>query len=943
MSLVAGSSLGPYQILAPLGSGGMGEVYRARDTKLNRDVALKVLPDGLTADPERVARFHREAQLLAALNHPNIGSIYGLEDSDGIRALVLELVEGPTVADRIAHGPIPLDEALPIARQIAEALEAAHEKGVIHRDLKPANIKVRDDGSVKVLDFGLAKILETDSTASGPPAAYSPGSTQSPTITTPAMTQMGMILGTAAYMSPEQAKGRPADKRSDIWAFGCVLFEMLTGKRAFEAEDVSDTLAAVLRGEPDWTRIPPDVPVPIRVCVQRCLEKDRSKRIGDVSTVRFVINEAAVLTLPGGTTTPIDIPRSPIWRRASAVLIGVLLTGTVTAGAMWAVMRPPASQPAVARFPISLDEGHQFGSNGLRLVAISPDGSQIAYAASAADRVQTRPLATTQGLYLRSMADDGARPIPGTEVEGAVGGPVFSPDGQSIAFYVGSNNAGVLSRAKGLLKRIGLNGGTAVTLCEIDLPLGISWNRDGIMFGQLSKGIMRVSPNGGEPEQVVPVEHGEILQGPLMLPDGDSLLFTQAQDAGGAFGPFDDVWDKAQVVVQSLNSGKRKTLVEGGSDARFLSTGHLVYAVGGTLRAVPFDPKRLEVTGRPTPVVQGIGRSRFGPNARTGSAHFSISEGGSLVYLPGPVSLSSSPPQDLAFLDRDSRVELLKLPPAPYEFPHISPDGKQVAVGTNDGREANVWIYDLSRTSSRRQLTFGGKNRFPVWSPDGQHLAFQSDREGDFAIFWQKADGTAPAERLTKPVKGTSHVPESWSAKANRLAFDVIEESSFSLWTLSLPDRKAEPFGDVRSKSVQPAAAFSPDGRWIAYQSGEIPDPQVFVQTFTSTGTKYQIARGRHPRWSPDGSQLFYTLNNRILAVGVVTRPSFRFATPAIIATGFSNAPMAPASYDVAPDANRFMGTVDAAGLIPAATGATRRIEVVLNWQEELKQRVPFK
>jgi eukaryotic-like serine/threonine-protein kinase len=903
---------------------------------------LKVLPEIFTADRERVARFQREAQLLASLNHPNIGSIYGLEDSDGIRALVLELVEGPTLADRIAHGPIPIDEALPIARQIAEALEAAHEKGVIHRDLKPANIKVRDDGSVKVLDFGLAKILDTDGAAAGQPGPYSPAVTNSPTITTPAMTQMGMILGTAAYMSPEQAKGRPADKRSDIWAFGCVLFEMLTGKRAFEAEDISDTLAAVLRSEPDWTRIPPDVPVPIRVCVQRCLEKDRSKRIGDVSTVRFVINEAAVLTLTGGTTTPIGIPRSPIWRRASAVLIGALLTGAVAAGAMWMVMRPPASQPAVARFPISLDESQQFGSNGLRLVAISPDGSQIAYAALAADRVQPRPLVTTQGLYLRSMAEDGARPIPGTGVEGTVGSPVFSPDGQSIAFYVGNNNAGVLSQAKGVLKRISLNGGAAVTLCDIGLPLGISWNRDGIVFGQQSKGIMRVSPNGGEPEQLIPVKHGEILQGPQMLPGGDSLLFTQAQDAGDTFGPADDVWDKAQVVVQSLNSGKRKTLVEGGSDARFLSTGHLVYAVGGTLRAAPFDPTRLEVTGRPVPVVEGIGRSRFGPNARTGSAHFSISEGGSLVYIPGPVSAASSLLKDLALLDRNSRLELLKLPPAPYEFPRISPDGKQVAVGTSDGREVNVWIYDLSRTSPLRQLTFGGKNRFPVWSPDGHHVAFQSDREGDSAIFWQKADGTAPAERLTKPVKGTSHVPESWSATASRLAFDVIEESSFSLWTLSFPDRKETSFGDVRSKSVPPAAAFSPDGRWIAYQSGEIPTPQVFVQTFPSTGTKYQIARGRHPRWLPDGSQLFYTVTDRILSVGVVTRPSFKFATPAIIATGFANAPMAPASYDVA-HANHFIGAVDAAGLIPAATGATRRIEVVLNWQEEMKQRVPVK
>jgi serine/threonine-protein kinase len=520
---------------------------------------------------------------------------------------------------------------------------------------------------------------------------------------------------------------------------------------------------------------------------------------------------------------------------------------------------------------------------------------------------------------------------------------MFSPDGQSIVFYVGNRSGGVLKGARGVLKKIELNGGPATTLCEIDLPLGISWNRDGIIFGQESRGIMRVSANGGEPEQLVAVKHGEIAQGPQVLPDGDSLLFTVAQEAGGAFGPTDDVWDKAQIVVQSLKSGKRKTLVDGGSDARFLSTGHLVFAVGGTLRAAPFDLKRLEVTGRPTPVLQGIGRSRFGPNTRTGSAHFSLSDTGSLAYIPGPVSVLSSPPQDLALLDRDGRLELLGLPPAPYEFPRLSPNGKQVAVGTNDGREANVWIYDLSGTSARRQLTFGGKNRFPVWSPDGLHIAFQSDRDGDLAIFWQTADGSAPAERLTQPPKGTAHVPESWSAKANRLAFDVIEGPNFSLWTLVFPERNTVPFGDVHSSSVQAAAAFSPDGQWIAYQSGEIPTPLVFVESFPSTGAKYQIANGRHPRWSLDGSQLFYTVADRILGVRIVTRPSFKFTNPETIAKGFSNAPMAPSSYDVLPDTNRLIGAVDAPGHVPAATAATRFVEVVLNWQEELKQRVPVK
>jgi serine/threonine protein kinase len=408
MSLVAGSSLGPYQILAPLGSGGMGEVYRARDTKLNRDVALKVLPDGLTADPERVARFQREAQLLASLNHPNIGTIYGLEDSDGIRALVLELVEGPTLADRIAHGPIPLDEALPIARQIAEALEAAHEKGVIHRDLKPANIKVRDDGSVKVLDFGLAKILETDSTASGPPAAYSPGSTQSPTITTPAMTQMGMILGTSAYMSPEQAKGRPADKRSDIWAFGCVFYEMLTGRRAFEGEDVSDTLAAVLRGQPDWNLLP-KVPASIRILLRRCLEKDQKQRIADISTALFVFDEP---DLGANIETSEAAAKSrSAWKRAMPVIFTILATAGLVAGAMEWRAKPSAPPLPVTRFAVPFADQAPFF--GRKVIAISPDGTELAYVAN-------------RRIYFRSLSEGEARPLtpPVTGLTGP-GNPVF--------------------------------------------------------------------------------------------------------------------------------------------------------------------------------------------------------------------------------------------------------------------------------------------------------------------------------------------------------------------------------------------------------------------------------------------------------------------------------------------------------------------------------------
>ena len=723
MPLTTGARLGDYEVLDRLGAGGMGEVFRARDTKLNRVAALKVLPDIFLLDADRLARFKREAQVLASLNHSNIGAIYGFVEVEGVQALALELVEGPTLDDRLRHAALPVDEAVAIARQIADALEAAHEQGVVHRDLKPANIKVREDGTVKVLDFGLAKVLEAGTSASGASAA--PALTMSPTITTPAMTQMGVILGTAPYMSPEQAKGRPADKRSDLWAFGSVLYEMLTGKRAFAGEDVSDTLAAVLRAEPDWTALPADTPHATRFLLRRCLEKDRRNRVADASTIRFVL--AAPTLSMAGAGSPIAETRPSFWRRAAPVAAAAVAASAATGTVIWTLASSAPSTRGVTRFPVALQETQSFGSNGLRLVAVSPDGSHITYAALSLGE----PGRATQRLYIRPMFETAAKPISGTEVLGnVVGAPVFSPDNQSIVYYAGASTGGtgLYTGAKGALKRISANGGSAVTLCDGGLPLGMSWSGDAIVLGQLSGGIVRVRASGGEPEQIVSIKEGEIAQGPQLLPDGDAVLFTHVR--GVSTDPTDETWDKADIVVQSLKSGARKTLVQGGSDARYLPSGHLVYAVSGTLRAVPFDAKRLEIVGKPTPILEGVGRSRFGPTIRTGSAHASVSDTGSLVYIPGPVSPASSL-QNLAYIERGGAVESLKLPPGRYEFPHVSPDGKNVAVGITDGSEANLWVYDLSRTTTIRQLTTGGKNRFPVWSADGQYIAFQSDRDGD--------------------------------------------------------------------------------------------------------------------------------------------------------------------------------------------------------------------
>jgi serine/threonine-protein kinase len=911
MPLAVGSRLGPYDNLAPLGAGGMGEVYRAKDTKLGRDVALKILPASFTNDLERVARFRREAQVLASLNHPHIGQIYGLEEANGTQVLVLELVDGESLDKRIAHGPIPVDEALDIAKQIAEALEAAHEKGIIHRDLKPANIALTKDGTVKVLDFGLAKAAESTS--------GSVDAMNSPTITSPAMmTGVGVILGTAAYMSPEQAKGRPADKRSDVWAFGCVLYEMLSEKRAFAGEDVSDTLAAVLRGDPDWTALPATTPAPIRRLLRRCLEKDRKKRLADAADAGLEINEALTGTLdtvtPSASTVVMAQPR---WRRAMPIAVGVLLAGAVIGAAMWSVRPPTPSPPIITRFAITLPAGQQLTIDGRdHIVAISPDGTQMVYVAN-------------ERLYLRSSADLEARPIAASDLSGALpADPIFSPDGRSIAFWAARDRT---------LRRVAVSGGAVTTICPIAAPLGMSWGANGILFSQYGEGIMRVSPNGGKPELLVSTKDNELTSGPQMLPGSQALLYTLADGTTGLAA-----WDKAHVIVQLLKSGERKIVVDGGSGARYIPTGHLVYAVGGTLFAVPFDVKRLEVTGGPVPVVEGVRREPV-----TGTAQFSFADAGSLLYLPGPVSTSADQ-RDLALLDRKGGTERLKIAPGSYEHPRISPDGSWLAFDTDDGKEASVWIYELSGASSARRLTFGGNNRFPIWAADGQWVAFQSDREGDLGIFWQRADGSGTAQRLTKAEQGTSHVPESWWPKGDRFSYSVVRGAGASLWIFSVQDKKAEPFDDARSANLLDSV-FSPDGQWVAYtvRGADAGVAAVYVQPFPATGALYQISkneRGHHPLWSPDGKALFYFPGaDRLVAVTVIARPNFTFGNPTPVPGGFpANAtPRSPRNHDITPD-GRFITVVDS-GQNESSVPAAQQIQVVEHWFEELKARVPTK
>jgi serine/threonine-protein kinase len=931
MALEAGTRLGVYEIRSALGAGGMGEVYRARDTRLQRDVALKILPDAFASDPERLARFEREAQVLASLNHPNIAAIHGLEEGPveaghHVRALVLELVEGDTLADEIGRraGPsrpagLPLEEAVPIARQIADALEAAHEQGIVHRDLKPANIKVRPDGTVKVLDFGLAKLVQ----APGPgPQASVNALTVSPTITTPAMTQMGVIMGTAAYMSPEQAKGREADKRSDVWAFGAVLYEMLTGRRAFDGEDMSDTLASVLKSDPDWTRLPPDAPPALRTLLQRCLAKDRRQRVSEISTAKFILSELGNISGSQITTARAAYaePSRALWRRALPVAASVVITALIVGAAAWR-SRPVPSPPVIAQFSFA-PEGQSFTGTASQVIDISRDGTRLAYVAN-------------NRIYVRPISQLDARPV--TDAIATAPSPFsvsFSPDGESILF-------GALSESGPVLKRVPLNGGAASTLATLEGSpsySGLSSSGDSILLAAAggNGGILRVGAGGGQLERIVTLEQGEIMHGPQMLPDGKTVLFTVAKNTGV------DRWDKAQIVAQSLDGGPRRVLVEG-SDGRYMKSGHLLYAVGGTVYAARFDADTLAV-GAAVPVVSGVRRATGG---QTGATQMAISDTGTLVYVPGPATIVANT-RGLVIGDARSDPVQLGVEPAVYVHPRISPDGRVVAVGRNDGQSSDVWTYDTAGKTAIKRLTFGGGSRFPVWSADSRRVTFQSAREGDRGIWWQAAD-SGTAERLTSAAKDEEHIPEAWSRDGARLLFSVRKGLVYSLWVFTLNGRRTEPFGKVQSEESL-SATFSPDGRWVAYAYTEraggtlSPNRGIFVEPFPPTDEKHQVPKtvlDYHPVWAPDGKSILYVPGSSrpLVSVPITTQPAVAFGKPVAL----TRAPLPGLisldvrGYDLLRD-----GRILSVSVPQGQTGSPpTEIRVVLNWFQELKRLVP--
>ena len=878
MPLEPGSTLGVYQVTGQIGAGGMGEVYKARDTKLDRDVALKILPDAFVNDPERLARFQREAKVLASLNHPNIAAIHGLEESGDSPALVLEYVPGPTLQDRIAKGPIPLDEALPIARQIAEALEAAHEQGIIHRDLKPANVKVKDDGTVKVLDFGLAKALQPE--LSDLDAANSPTMTM-----TAAATKMGVIMGTAAYMSPEQAKGRQVDKRADIWAFGVVLFEMLTGRQAFGTSDISETLASVLRSDVDLQLLPPSVPPLLRRTVRRCLQRERSHRTRDIGDVILDLGD---VTAPGESATGAPPPRLAAWQRALVMLL-LVLAGAVAAGlGVWSTIEAPGTTPA--RFTLTLPESDATTTSGG--VSLSSDGEAFVYGALREGR---------RHVFLRPRNQREARPIASTE--GAFF-PILSPDGEWLAFFTALE-----------LKKVSLTGGPPITLSEVGVLYGAAWGPDDTIVYSTNApptGLMQISTAGGDAKRLtVPdTSANEMHLWPEVLPNGRAVLFTATTLSDPTI---------KQITAVMLDTAEERVLVEG-SFPRYAPTGHLLFARDAALWAAPFDPDRVELTGDPVPIVEDVQVNTYG------WAHYAIADNGTLVYLP---SVGGSANEALVSVDPDGgEVTLLSDELSRYRSPRVSPDGSRIAVE----RDGDIWVLDVGRGTMSRLSTRGGNN--PVWTPDGSRITFSRGNE----IWWQPSGGVGEAELLTRHDQGV--VPASWSPDGQVLAFGVGSALRSEIWTLRR-DGEVAPLIEADFQVSRPD--FSPDGRWLAYESLESGRAEVYVRAVLDPTARVQISTGGGiaPVWSRDGRRLFYRTpppSGALMSVSLPAESPLTPERPALLPQSVPLSRSASAGF-----ARNFDTFPDGQHLVLVQTGAGDRAEfnVVLNWFTELQARVP--
>jgi len=900
MSLTSGTRFCSYEIAESIGVGGMGEVYRATDLKLKREVALKVLPEDFSTDAQRLARFQREAEILASLSHPNIGQIFGLEQANGITALVMELIDGQTLAEKIEQGPIPPDEAINFALQIADALEAAHERQIVHRDLKPANIKLTPDGRIKVLDFGIAKAVD--------PAANNSGH-QSPVITTPAMTMAGMILGTAAYMSPEQARGKAVDRRTDIWAFGCVLYEMLTGQPAFIGEDVQETIARVITHKTDLRDLPAALPPAVRHTIELCLEKDPKKRIADISDVRLALKGrfATGALEAGGTQAQV---RS-FWRRALPLSAGTLVLGVMLGAlALWPEP-PPQPQPLPAnRFSYVLPDSQTLGQMNRTVLTFSPDGRHFVYN-------------TTEGLYLRELGQLEARLIPGANT--SVVTPFFSPDGQNIAYFNGVN---------GTLERIGITGGAPVILAEATTGLALDafWAADNSIFYSQRDRIYRVPATGGMPVLVVEALPGERVTNPELLPDGDTLLFT----VSSAARPVDDA---TQIVTQSLSSGLRTVLVEGGFDPHYMPTGHLVYVIGDGLFAVAFDADSLTVSGGAVPLVQGLLRAEA-------TGNYGISRDGTLVYLSGSALSSLS---SVLWVARDGSETLLPIEPGLFTYMRISPDGSRVALSHNfPGNE--LWVWNFS-AETRTLLTLGDTpGWYGTWTPDGSRLAYGA---GSTTIEWMAANNTGAASLVSDfPYTGNEGpTPYFFSPSGQELVFRSQETPGTrdDIGMITVGDTAA-PRWLLNGPWQERNAELSPNGRWMAYQSDESGQAEIYVRPFPNVDDdRVQVsnAGGQYPLWSRDGKELFYLQADAaatlpiLLSVAVqIEGENFAFGARSKIMDWPYRYDLEGRPFEVSLDGQRFLTTkpfVDP----DSDQAAALRVIIIQNWLEELKRLVP--
>jgi len=880
MSLSTGVRLGPYEILATIGAGGMGEVYRARDSKLDRHVAVKVLPESFALDADRVARFTREAKTLASLNHPNIAQIFGIEESGSVRALVMELVEGEDLSAHIVGGPMSPTDALPIAKQVAEALEAAHEQGIIHRDLKPANIKVKPDGTVKVLDFGLAKAAN---------GGAGVDASTSPTLTARA-TEMGMILGTAAYMAPEQARGKTVDKRADIWAFGAVLYEMLTGRRAFEGEEVSDVLAAVLRQDINWNALPPATPPPLRRLLDRCLTRDVKTRLRDIGEARV-----AIAQLVGGAHTEVApaLPTGPrgVATPTRALVLTTVATALVVAAAAWVLLRPMETTPPLVQAMIPMPAGLSLGSASGDLQSVAVSATHVAFVAG-----------SNYQLFVRALAGAEATPVAGAA---GVAAPFFSPDGQWLAFFALKDKR---------LKKVAVAGGPVSDLCEVLSPYGGDWGPAGIVFAERAKGIYTVSGEGSTPHLAIAPDKGAVLLWPSWLPDGRAILYTEAGRIGT--GSFD--LNGAKVRALSLDAGATPTSVADGHAGRFVSPHSLVFERAGALLGARFDSSTRTASGGIETLVSDV-------------AGYGVSAGGTLVFHHG----GGQGPRTYVWVDRQHHVEPTGIPPQGFMYPRISPDGTRIVIAS-ESADRDLWIWDLGQKALTRLTTGRGASSYPVWTPDGRRVIYAGAADGgDENLVMRAADGTGAVEVLLSSDR--HQTPYTISPDGEVVVFrDEVPGRGTDLGILHMSTRQAKPL--IATPFNERDAEISPDGRLIAYQSDETGRMEIYVRPFPNVDAGKKLVSsggGIRPCWSRDGRWLFYAAAPASMN-GVERRAGglLDFGPPQVVldTAPFWSSGLLGRTYDVAADGRFLMPSDVSTDAAPTLPG----VSLILNWAQHL-------